>query len=108
MRLLNIYSALLPERRHNPARRRCRGGDQDHHIHPSLRSGQAYDSLYRLTTAVYTLKGAGDTGEYFYYTYDDVGNRLTEEKKTSPAGLVESTSYILRCAQDRPTTTPTA
>jgi len=61
-----------------------------------------YDSLYRLTTAVC------NTGEYFHYTYDDVGNRLTEEKKTSPAGLVESTSYILRCAQDRPTTTPTA
>jgi RHS repeat-associated protein len=52
-----------------------------------------YDSLYRLITAVYTLKGAGDTGEYFHYTYDDVGNRLTEEKKTSPSGLVESTSY---------------
>jgi len=59
-----------------------------------------YDGLNRLITTVY------DSGEYFHYTYDDVGNRLTEEKKTSPAGLVESTSYILRCAQDRPMTTP--
>jgi len=33
----------------------------------------AYDPLYRLTEADYS------TGEYFYYTYDSVGNRLTQE-----------------------------
>jgi len=32
-----------------------------------------YDPLYRLTTADY------DTGEFFHYTYDAVGNRLTQE-----------------------------
>jgi RHS repeat-associated protein len=32
-----------------------------------------YDPLYRLTEADYS------TGEYFYYTYDAVGNRLTQE-----------------------------
>jgi RHS repeat-associated protein len=46
-----------------------------------------YDGLNRLTAADY------DSGEYFHYTYDDVGNRLTEEKKTTPDGLVENTAY---------------
>jgi hypothetical protein len=32
-----------------------------------------YDLLYRPTAADYS------TGEYFHYTYDSVGNRLTEE-----------------------------
>ncbi len=32
-----------------------------------------YDPLYRLTAADYS------TGEYFHYTYDAVGNRLTQE-----------------------------
>jgi len=32
-----------------------------------------YDALYRLTAANY------DTGEYFYYQYDAVGNRLEQE-----------------------------
>jgi YD repeat-containing protein len=32
-----------------------------------------YDPLYRLTEADYS------TGEYFWYTYDAVGNRLTQE-----------------------------
>jgi len=33
----------------------------------------AYDPLYRLTAADYS------TGEFFHYTYDAVGNRLTQE-----------------------------
>ena len=33
----------------------------------------AYDPLYRLTAADYS------TGEYFHYTYDAVGNRLTQQ-----------------------------
>jgi RHS repeat-associated protein len=32
-----------------------------------------YDSMYRLTAADY------DSGEFFHYTYDPVGNRLTQE-----------------------------
>jgi YD repeat-containing protein len=32
-----------------------------------------YDSLYRLTAADYS------SGEYFHYTYDPVGNRLTQQ-----------------------------
>jgi len=36
-----------------------------------------YDSLYRLTAADY------DDGTYFHYTYDAVGNRLTEETDES-------------------------
>jgi hypothetical protein len=32
-----------------------------------------YDPLYRLTAADYS------TGEYFWYTYDAVGNRLTQQ-----------------------------
>jgi len=46
-----------------------------------------YDSLYRLINADY------NSGEYFHYTYDDVGNRLTEEKKTTPAGTPQVTDY---------------
>jgi RHS repeat-associated protein len=33
----------------------------------------SYDPLYRLTAADYS------SGEYFHYTYDEVGNRLTQE-----------------------------
>jgi RHS repeat-associated protein len=46
-----------------------------------------YDGLNRLIAADY------DSGEYFHYTYDNVGNRQTEEKKPTPDGLIESTSY---------------
>jgi len=46
-----------------------------------------YDPLNRLTAADY------DSGEYFHYTYDNAGNRLSEEKKTAPDGLVENTVY---------------
>ena len=52
-----------------------------------------YDSLSRLTAADYTLAGAGSTGEYFHYTYDNAGNRLTEEKKTSPTAQPQTTAY---------------
>jgi hypothetical protein len=38
-----------------------------------------YDPLYRLTEADYTHTGTGSTGEYFWYTYDAVGNRLTQQ-----------------------------
>ena len=44
-----------------------------------LRSGQAYDSLYRLTGAEYS------TGEFYQYAYDAVGNRLS---LTTHAGVV--------------------
>jgi RHS repeat-associated protein len=40
-----------------------------------------YDSLYRLTAADYS------TGEYYHYTYDMVGNRLTEQTQ------LDSTTY---------------
>ena len=40
-----------------------------------------YDPLYRLTTADY------DTGEFFHYTYDAVGNRMTQETH-------EGTNYL--------------
>ena len=46
----------------------------------SLRSGQAYDALYRLTGAEYS------TGEYYHYTYDPVGNRLS---LTTTGGVVD-------------------
>ena len=36
-----------------------------------LRSGQAYDSLYRLTDAHYSTDG------FYQYAYDPVGNRLS-------------------------------
>jgi RHS repeat-associated protein len=35
----------------------------------------SYDPLYRLTAADY------DSGEFFHYTYDGVGNRLTQESR---------------------------
>ncbi len=37
-----------------------------------------YDSLYRLTAADY------ETGQYFHYTYDEVGNRLSQELTGGP------------------------
>jgi YD repeat-containing protein len=41
-------------------------------------SGQpAYDPLCRLTAADY------DSGEFFHYSYDPVGNRLTQETHNS-------------------------
>jgi RHS repeat-associated protein len=44
-----------------------------------------YDPLYRLTAANYS------TGDYYHYTYDSVGNRLTEESKVD--GLPSSVDY---------------
>ncbi len=44
-----------------------------------------YDPLYRLTAADYS------TGEYYHYTYDAVGNRLTEESKVK--GLPSAVDY---------------
>ncbi len=44
-----------------------------------------YDPLYRLTAADYS------DGKYFHYTYDAVGNRLTQD--ANPAGQPASTSY---------------
>jgi RHS repeat-associated protein len=41
-----------------------------------------YDPLYRLTAADYS------SGEYFHYSYDPVGNRLSE---TTPGGVITST-----------------
>jgi hypothetical protein len=45
-----------------------------------------YDPLYRLTEANYS------TGDYYHYTYDSVGNRLTEESKVD--GLLSTVDYI--------------
>jgi RHS repeat-associated protein len=44
-----------------------------------------YDPLYRLTAADYS------DGKYFHYTYDAVGNRLTQD--ANPSGQPASTSY---------------
>jgi len=44
-----------------------------------------YDPLYRLIAADY------DTGDYFHYTYDAVGNRLTQENAIQ--GLPASMTY---------------
>jgi RHS repeat-associated protein len=44
-----------------------------------------YDPLYRLIAADY------DTGDYFHYTYDAVGNRLTQENAVQ--GLPATTTY---------------
>jgi RHS repeat-associated protein len=44
-----------------------------------------YDPLYRLTEANYS------TGDYYHYTYDSVGNRLTEESKIE--GLLSAVDY---------------
>jgi len=46
----------------------------------------AYDPLYRLTTADYS------TGDYYHYTYDAVGNRLTQDE--SVYGLASTDTYI--------------
>ncbi len=45
-----------------------------------------YDPLYRLTEANYS------NGGYYHYTYDSVGNRLTQEK--SITGLVTTDTYV--------------
>ena len=45
-----------------------------------------YDPLYRLTEANYA------NGDYYHYTYDAVGNRLTQT--TSLGGLVVTTNYM--------------
>jgi RHS repeat-associated protein len=48
---------------------------------PVLRSttiDYGYDPLGRLISADYTHAGAGSPGEFFHYTYDSVGNRLTQ------------------------------
>jgi YD repeat-containing protein len=45
----------------------------------------AYDPLYRLKEANYS------TGDYYHYTYDAVGNRLTED--SSVDGLPSSVAY---------------
>ncbi len=45
----------------------------------------AYDPLYRLTEANYS------TGDYYHYTYDSVGNRLTQD--SSVDGLPSSVAY---------------
>jgi RHS repeat-associated protein len=45
-----------------------------------------YDPLYRLTEANYS------TGEFYHYTYDEVGNRLTEETH------LESHDYVYDAA----------
>jgi RHS repeat-associated protein len=48
-----------------------------------------YDPLNRLTAADYTLKGAGASGEYFHYIYDDA-NRMPVLKRsegTSAGGV---------------------
>jgi len=44
-----------------------------------------YDPLYRLKTADYS------TGDYYHYTYDEVGNRLTQD--TMVSGLQTTTTY---------------
>jgi RHS repeat-associated protein len=44
-----------------------------------------YDSLYRLTAADYS------DGSYYHYTYDEVGNRLTQESLVD--GLTISVAY---------------
>jgi RHS repeat-associated protein len=42
--------------------------------------GYTYDPIYRLTAADYS------TGEFFHYTYDAVGNRLTQETESGTSG----------------------
>src|SRR5260221_920473 len=42
----------------------------------------AYDPLYRLTSADYS------TGDFYHYTYDSVGNRLTEETQLATKNYV--------------------
>jgi len=49
------------------------------------RSTITYEPLYRLTAADYS------DGKYFHYTYDAVGNRLTQA--ANPSGQPASTSY---------------
>ena len=44
-----------------------------------------YDPLYRLTAADY------DSGDYYHYTYDAVGNRLTQE--SSVGGPPSTVAY---------------
>ena len=45
-----------------------------------------YDPLYRLTEANYS------TGDYYHYTYDAIGNRLSQD--TLVGGLPSSTAYL--------------
>ncbi|MEW6085690.1 MAG: RHS repeat-associated core domain-containing protein [Chloroflexota bacterium] len=49
-----------------------------------------YDPLYRLTEANYS------TGDYYHYTYDAVGNRLTQETLIGSVPL--TTSYVYDAA----------
>lgn len=49
-----------------------------------------YDPLYRLTAADYS------TGDYFHYTYDYVGNRLTQAKSVN--GVQSSDTYLYNVA----------
>ncbi len=51
----------------------------------SVTINYTYDPLYRLTAADYS------DGEYFHYTYDAMGNRLTQD--STILGLPTSTSY---------------
>ncbi len=46
-----------------------------------------YDPLYRLTAADYS------TGDYYHYTYDAVGNRLTQEKSVSGQQSTDGYQY---------------
>jgi len=58
---------------------------KSYHLHPSLRSGQAYDPLHRLTGAEYS------TGESFAYAYDAVGNRTAYTATTPLSGTLVTT-----------------
>lgn len=46
-----------------------------------------YDSLYRLTEANYS------TGDYYHYTYDAVGNRLSQETLIGSVPLTNNYVY---------------
>lgn len=46
-----------------------------------------YDPLYRLTAADY------DTGDYYHYTYDSVGNRLTQENSVGGLSVTDTYTY---------------
>jgi hypothetical protein len=56
----------------------------------SVTINYVYDPLYRLTEANYS------TGDYYHYTYDTVGNRLTQETLIGSVPL--TTSYVYDAA----------
>jgi len=56
-------------------------------VYSQVTSAYAYDSLYRLTDALYS------TGDEFQYAYDAVGNTLTRTQTIAGVTVVTAYAY---------------